>query len=319
MKFFETVTRRAGESADSRNGRLTARAGKPAALEPELGLQAIGRESGALLYVPRDYRHDDPRALVMTLHGAGGTARHALDLFLPLADEARLLVLAPQSLGSTWDVILGGYGPDVASIDDALEQTFARYAVDPRRIAIGGFSDGASYALSLGLTNGDLFSAVLAFSPGFAAAGERRGSPAVFISHGADDRVLPIDVTSRRVVPRLRTAGYDVRYHEFDGPHTVPPEIVRAAVAWFLAAERERVGRAVREAARRDARRIDGVAREGPGEGTVDERDVRAVAAEDHVPRRPARVRREQDEPGRVGQRQQGVQATSPRHPPRGA
>jgi len=37
------------------------------------------------------------------------------------------------------------------------------------------------------------------------------------------------------VVPRLRQASYDVTYQEFDGPHTVPPEIAQAAVAWFLA------------------------------------------------------------------------------------
>ena len=234
------MTRRTAESADSQDGRLTARPGKPTGLEPKLGLQRIGRESEALLYVPPEYRHDDPRPLVVTLHGAGGSARHGLDLFLPLAEEGGLIILAPKSFGGTWDVILGGYGPDVASIDEALKQTFARYAVDGRRVAIGGFSDGASYALSLGLTNGDLFTAVLAFSPGFVASGQRRGSPSVFVSHGSEDRVLPIDVTSRRVVPSLRSAGYEVRYREFDGPHTVPPDIAREAVAWFLAAERER-------------------------------------------------------------------------------
>jgi len=54
----------------------------------------------------------------------------------------------------TWDVILGQYGPDIAFIDSALAQTFSRYAFDPNHIAVG-FSDGASYALSVGITNGD--------------------------------------------------------------------------------------------------------------------------------------------------------------------
>jgi predicted esterase len=92
---------------------------------------------------------------------------------MSLADEAGLVLLAPESRGTTWDVLRGGYGPDVAFIDRALEQTFGRYAVDPRRLAVGGFSDGASYALSLGITNGDLFGHVLAFSPGFMAPGGR--------------------------------------------------------------------------------------------------------------------------------------------------
>jgi predicted esterase len=86
------------------------------------------------------------------------------------------------------------------------------YAIDPARVAIGGFSDGASYALSLGLTNGDLFSHVLAFSPGFMAPAGQEGSPRIFVSHGTRDAVLPIDRCSRRIVPTLRRAGYDVAY-----------------------------------------------------------------------------------------------------------
>ncbi len=110
----------------------------------------------------------------------------------------------------TWDVIAGGYGPDVAYIDRALEQTFSRYNVDPTRIAIGGFSDGASYALSLGVTNGDLFTHVVAFSPGFMAPAGQHGSPMLFISHGTQDRVLPIEACSRKIVPRFKRAGlYD--------------------------------------------------------------------------------------------------------------
>ena len=88
----------------------------------------------------------------------------------------------------------------------------------------------ASYALSLGLANGDLFGRVLAFSPGFVAAGPRHGGRRVFVSHGARDEVLPIDDTSRDVVPGLRRDGYVVEYREFDGGHVVPPDIARDAI-----------------------------------------------------------------------------------------
>lgn len=201
------------------------------------GLRSLGfgAERDGLLSVPVGYRPEQPAPLVVMLHGAGGNARHGMDPFLGLADEAGLLLLAPDSRGRTWDVILGEYGPDVAFIDRALAWTFDRYAVDPERIAVEGFSDGASYALSIGIGNGDLFGHVVAFSPGFAAAGAREGEPRIFVSHGIDDDVLPIEATSRRVVPRLRRDGYDVTYREFDGPHTVPPEIAREAVDWFRA------------------------------------------------------------------------------------
>jgi len=222
-------------------GRLLARPARPArpAGEAAAGFQPLGLdgerdgERDGILYVPEGYRADQRAPFVLTLHGAGGDAHGGLAPLLPLADAYGLTLLAPDARGGTWDVIRGRYGPDIAFIDRALAQTFDRCAVDPARLAIGGFSDGASYALSAGLTNGDLFTHVIAFSPGFIAPGVQTGAPRIFISHGVRDEVLPIDVCSRRIVPRLEQAGYDVTYREFDGPHTVPPEISREAVGWF--------------------------------------------------------------------------------------
>jgi predicted esterase len=75
----------------------------------------------------------------------------------------------------------------------------------------------------------------MAFSPGFVPTVEHHGRPRLFISHGTADPVLPIGSCSRRIVPRLEQADYDVTYREFDGAHTVPPDIARTAVAWLLA------------------------------------------------------------------------------------
>jgi len=176
--------------------------------------------------------------LALTLHGAGGDARSGIAHFLHLADAVGVVLLAPESRGRTWDVLLGGYGPDVEFIDRALEWTFERLTLDTRRLAITGFSDGASYGLSLGLTNGNFFTHLIAFSPGFMAPATRRGKPPVFVSHGRCDKVLPIERCSRRIVPQLDRAGYRVRYREFDGPHTVPESIAREALHWFSSDER---------------------------------------------------------------------------------
>ncbi|HMJ54035.1 MAG TPA: alpha/beta hydrolase-fold protein [Polyangiaceae bacterium] len=118
--------------------------------------------------------------------------------------------------------MIDDFGPDVKFVDNALTHLFARYAIDERHMAISGFSDGASYALTLGLSNGDLFTHILAFSPGFTNPPATCGRPDIYISHGAQDNVLPIGRCSRRIVPALKNAGYPVRYHEFDGPHAVP-------------------------------------------------------------------------------------------------
>ncbi len=215
-------------------GLLLARPTQPTAAAPR-GLQPLGLDAkrDGLLYVPPTYQVKQPAPLVVMLHGAGGDARGGLKLLMPLADSAGLILLAPASRQKTWDIIFGQYGPDIAFIDTALEKVFSRYAIDYARIAVGGFSDGASYALSIGITNGDLFTHVIAFSPGFMAPARQEGEPQLFISHGTQDQVLPIDRCSRKLVPQLQRAGYDVVYREFDGPHTLPPDIARSALTWF--------------------------------------------------------------------------------------
>jgi predicted esterase len=168
------------------------------------------------------------------LHGAGGDGRNGLSPFLPLIGSMGAILVAPDSRGSTWDILRGGYGPDVAFINRALELIFSRYAIDSNRLAIEGFSDGASYALSLGITNGAFFTNIIAFSPGFSEPAAYRDKPEIFISHGTHDNVLRIDYTSRRLVPHLKRLGYNVRYDEFDGGHTVPPTIAQDAANWFI-------------------------------------------------------------------------------------
>ena len=222
-------------NAQDTTGRLTARP-RQVKTTGTSGLQQLKLESkrDGFIYVPAGLSAELPTPLMLMLHGAGGNARHSIPLLQHFANQSGLILLVPDSRELTWDVIAGGYGPDVAYIDRALKQTFDLYNIDPTRIAIGGFSDGASYALSLGITNGDLFTHVVAFSPGFMSPASEHGSPALFISHGMRDRVLPIEACSRRIVPEVKRAGYRVLYREFDGAHTVPAEIAGEAVEWFL-------------------------------------------------------------------------------------
>ncbi|MGK5682206.1 alpha/beta hydrolase [Actinoplanes sp. URMC 104] len=222
-------------SGQAGRGRLGVRLGATPSATGPTGTMPIEDTDGgllALVFVPQPAGGTAYR-LVVSLHGAGGSARHGLGLLLPVAAEQGLLIVAPQSSGSSWDMIHGRFGPDVRRLDRVLTGILEQYPVD--RMAIGGFSDGASYALSLGMANGDLFEAVLAFSPGFAAPQVRTGEPRIFVSHGTADRVLPIDRCSRRLVPRLQAMGYDVTYEEFAGGHEVPAHLVRQAAAWLPA------------------------------------------------------------------------------------
>ena len=220
-------------------GQLSADSSAPTsapAFPPGLHWLDLGSARRPALYVPHGLDPSRPVALVVLLHGAGGAANDIVPLMQGAAEAQKFLILAPQSQGRTWDVILGAYGPDVAALDRALDIVIAAQAIEPGRIAVSGFSDGASYALSLGLANGMFFSDVLAFSPGFMAPAALAGKPRIFMSHGTDDQVLPIDRCSRRIAPQLRGSGYDVDYREFPGPHIVPPEMVAAALQRFLPA-----------------------------------------------------------------------------------
>ena len=163
--------------------RLQARPARMFTKAAPVGLLAL--ESDGYLYVPAGYRIEDPIPLVLLLHGAGEDARDGLAQLREQADEAGLILLALSSCGPTWDLVLGRgqYGPDIAAIDRALEHAFSRCAVDPARVAVGGYSDGGSYALSIGIANGDLFTHVLAFSPGFLAPASQVGSPRIFAAH----------------------------------------------------------------------------------------------------------------------------------------
>ncbi len=206
--------------------------------EEPLGL---GVERDGLLYVPDGAEPGAP--VLVFLHGATGTGRRHLRAVLAAADRYGVVLVAPDSRHAhSWDLIAERrFGPDVAFLDRVLDALVGPLDVDvdTSRLAVGGVSDGASYALALGLSNGDIFSTVLAFSPGFLVVPEAIGRPRIFVSHGTADAILPIDACSRSFVPVLRQAGYEVEYHEFDGGHTVPPPVSDAGLRWWLGPDGE--------------------------------------------------------------------------------
>ena len=217
---------------------LAPRSRAPATDPVRIGQQKLKLAEGdrdGLLYVPQNYKPDVATPLVLMFHGAGSTALNVSYTF-PIADELGFIVLAPDSRDeATWDMLLHGFGEDVEFIGMALKDTYARCNIDRKRMAIAGHSDGASYSLSLGIGTGDTFGHVLAFSPGVMTPAEVHGKPKIFISHGLSDPIMPIDVTSRKFVPRLKSLGYDVTYREYEGRHGVTPAIVREGFQWFMA------------------------------------------------------------------------------------
>ena len=218
---------------------------------PATALTATDTRSGVLTlaggvhaYLPKG-RTGGPAPVLVALHGAGGQASDVLASFREAADANGIVLVIPQSAKGTWDMIedlkarLGlelnvqpRYGKDLKAIDAALADLFARVAVDPARVGIMGFSDGATYALSVGTANPALFKRIIAFSPGPAFLGRSAPDQFVFISHGENDRVLPF-ATARGHASKLRVKKIPVEFEKFDGGHEVPKAIKEKAMAFF--------------------------------------------------------------------------------------
>lgn len=191
-----------------------------------------GRE--AVLVVPEGLDLAQPVPLLVMFHGAGGEANRVLPQLVPHARARRFLLLAPQSMYPTWDVVVGGHGPDLQRLEGALAVVASHFRIDATRLAFAGFSDGGSYALSMGLTNGDVASHVIGLSAGFMNTFSQTGTPRVFLGHGRSDSQLPIETSAHVHARKLLGSGYDLTLQPFDGDHVIEPWVVARAIDFFL-------------------------------------------------------------------------------------
>jgi phospholipase/carboxylesterase len=161
------------------------------------------------------------------LHGGNGNLEPFVTAFKPFCDTAGVMLLAPYAANTTWDGIHGPIGRDRDGIDTALLWAFNRVPVDPARITMSGFSDGGTYALGMGLANGDLFTRLAIFAPGFVLPVVPVGLPPVMVAHGNTDAVLSFPYTRDVIVPELTSRGHTVDFREFAGGHAVPLSIAQ--------------------------------------------------------------------------------------------
>ncbi|MFI5250149.1 MAG: alpha/beta hydrolase [Gemmatimonadales bacterium] len=217
-------------------GRLTARPAATVRDPLPAGVHTLSalESRTTVVVVPPGLVPERPAPLILMFHGATESNTESLDAMQQIAERSGAILLAPSSAGRTWDAIRGVFGDDLDDIDKQLARVFAHCVVDPGRIAFAGFSDGASYAISLGLINGDLCSHIIGYSPGFIIPGVWHGHPRVFIAHGTHDHILPIDQCGRRIASDLTKRGYSVQFAEFDGDHEIRPEMVERSVAWVV-------------------------------------------------------------------------------------
>lgn len=225
----------------------------PVALTAATGkMVAVGHS--AFLYVPPGTEPGQRLPLLLMFPGTGGKGRDLVSAMQPAADRAHFAVLgfSPGSgnfltVDNFFDDLERGkasakvdwpeprFGRDVEMVDGALLRVFATTPIDPRRIGLFGFSHGASYALTLGTANPQLFSSIAALSPGILVINrDVAGGQAIFLAHGKSDTVQPYRRTACSFVPQLTKLGNQVEFHGFEGGHELTPEMVASAVKHFL-------------------------------------------------------------------------------------
>ena len=189
-------------------------------------------ERDGTIYVPASYKKGVPMPILVMLHGFRSTAE-AVRYTFPLAEQFGVIVLAPESRDITWGQSIPGFDTDSRFIGMAFRWVAQVLTIDLNKVAMGGVSDGANYALNMGLAYGDTFNHVMAFSAGTLATFRRQGKPRVFLAHGTRDEQMPIDRTGRKFAAQLKDEQYDITYREYEGGHGAPLEVVTDAFDWF--------------------------------------------------------------------------------------
>jgi phospholipase/carboxylesterase len=196
--------------------------------------------SRAHLLVPETLEAGRRYPLLTVLHGAGRQDELLARAYQNEPARRQALFLVPRSFHLTWDLLACDERPDLDFLDWAYAEVQRRYPVDPQRLALIGYSDGASYALSVGLSNPELFRAVMGWAAGFvaieteaAAPGVRR--PAVLVEYGTHDELFPFEQVAVPMREQLEAFGCNVTFRvDQGGRHWPSGSFQQEALDWFF-------------------------------------------------------------------------------------
>jgi polyhydroxybutyrate depolymerase len=158
----------------------------------EQTLTSGGRERGYRLFVPPGYDGRKRLALVLELHGSGGTAagQASTSRFDALAAREGFLVASLQAVaeGNRWNVPITANRPDdVRYVSDVIDHVAARVCTDEARVYATGFSGGARMSSLLACKLGARIAAIAPMA-GLRWPGPCDGRPIpVLTLHGVAD------------------------------------------------------------------------------------------------------------------------------------
>ena len=211
--------------------------------------KAIEASLQHLVYFP-DQATPEP-ATVIALHGRGADEYDLLPL-LEFLNFRNLLVISPRAPrpfeyggGYMWyDLSEEGiphpqtFNESLKLLERFLAETKRAYAINPGRLILLGFSQGAVMSFAAGLLDPHNIRGIVALS-GFVPHKsrlplqlDRVTDLPVFISHGTYDELMPIEL-GREAAQMLRDAGAAVTFHEYPMGHQVTEGTLRDLVSWM--------------------------------------------------------------------------------------
>ncbi|HVB09344.1 MAG TPA: phospholipase [Bacillota bacterium] len=187
-----------------------------------------------------------PHPCLLLLHGRGADEQDLLGL-AGLLDprlfcvSVRAPLRAPGMPGYQWHTSLATGSPEPVSMLQSLEKLRrvvaalpGAYPVDPGRLFVLGFSQGAAMTLALSSAEPQAVSGALVLS-GFwppAAKAEGLNGKAVFVAHGSMDPVLPLTF-GRAIRDALTAGGADLTYREYPMAHQISDTELGDLTAWL--------------------------------------------------------------------------------------
>ena len=198
-------------------------------------------------YAERPAAGDEPGGALVLFHGRGADEQDLLGLLDALDPERQLDGFCPRgplSLppgGAHWYAVPRVGYPDPATFAQGYASACGFVdSLTHTRIVLGGFSQGAVIALSVGLGLGRPRPAAVIVFSGFVpeVEGWSLGEgpwPPIAIGHGTFDPVIPVELAhlSR---DRLVAAGAQVLYRESPMVHAIDPQFVAELGPWLQAA-----------------------------------------------------------------------------------
>jgi phospholipase/carboxylesterase len=202
--------------------------------------------SSAILLTPDEIDPDRRYPLFTVLHGAGRQDAALAKIFRHEPASRQALFLIPRSVAPTWDLIAGGERRDLDFLEYAYDLIYRRYPIDALQQGLIGYSDGASYALSVGLCNASRFSALMVWAAGFLVldppsaeafrqALPRGARPRIYLEYGTHDELFDFQQVAIPMRENLEKAGLDVTFSvDEGGRHWPSGSFHREVLDWYF-------------------------------------------------------------------------------------